>query len=83
MYELRYDTTVKAVLDSLPQAARVELREAMIRVCKDPYATTVPYGVDDGMTRHLVLSHTMAVLLITHIPAKAVRILQVTHLQIR
>ncbi|WDN56059.1 hypothetical protein [Streptomyces clavuligerus] len=83
MYELRYDSIIEAAWDLLPPSARDEFDKTLLRVCADPCATTVPYGIDDGMTRHLVLSHTMAVLLVKHSPEKTVRIIQITHLETR
>ncbi|MFD5734377.1 hypothetical protein ACFWIY_16275 [Streptomyces sioyaensis] len=48
-------------------------------VCEDPIEATQPYGIDDGVTRQLVLDDMIAILLVT--PAmKRVRILQISHL---
>jgi hypothetical protein len=80
VYELRYDPTIEAVWDSLPDQARDEFDRALLDACQDPYGTTDPYGIDDGVTRTLVLQRTVAVLLISHAPRKIVRILQITHL---
>lgn len=80
MYELRYDFTIEAVWDSLPDQARDEFDRAILAACEDPYGTTEPHGIDDGVTRSLVLDHTMAVLLISHAPRKILRILQIAHL---
>lgn len=80
MYELRYDTTIEAVWDSLPQPARDAFDRALIAACEDPYGTTEPYGLDDGITRTLVLEHTVAVLLVSQAPRKILRILQITYL---
>ncbi|WP_327350621.1 hypothetical protein [Streptomyces sp. NBC_01304] len=80
MYELRYDATVEAVWDSLPQQARDEFDRAVHAACEDPYGATEPYGIDDGVTRTLVLERTVAVLLLTHAPRQLLRILQITHL---
>ena len=80
MYELRYDPTVEAVWDSLPEEARSEFDRAILAAYEDPYGATEPYGIDDGVTRTLVLTHTVAVLLISHVPRKILRILQITHL---
>lgn len=80
MYELRYDATVEAVWDSLPDQAREEFDRAILAVCQDPYGTTEPYGIDDGVTRTLIRPHTVAVLLISQAPRQLLRILQVTHL---
>lgn len=80
MYELRYDATIEAVWDSLPETARDELDRAIYAACQDPYGTTQPYGIDDGVTRTLVLTHSLAVLLISQAPRKTLRILQITHL---
>lgn len=80
MYELRYDPTIEAVWDSLPDQARDEFDRAILAACENPYSATEPYGIDDGVTRTLVLQRTVAVLLITHAPRKTLRILQITHL---
>mgnify|MGYP001585784016 CR=1 FL=1 len=80
MYELRYDPTIDAVWDSLPDRARDEFDRAILAACEDPFGATEPYGIDDGVTRTLVLAHTVAVLLITQVPRKTLRILQITHL---
>ncbi|MEU5976360.1 hypothetical protein [Streptomyces sp. NPDC047315] len=80
MYELRYDRVIESVWDSLPQTARDEFDQALLHACNDPHTATEPYGVDDGVTRTLILTHTIAVLLITHAPRKTLRILQITHL---
>ncbi|MFE4995542.1 hypothetical protein ACFRH4_30135 [Streptomyces mirabilis] len=79
MYELRYDTIVEAVWDSLPQSARDAFDRAVLAACEDPYGATEPWGIDDGVTRTLVLDQTVAVLLLTHAPTKTLRILQVTY----
>ncbi|RXS84196.1 hypothetical protein EST92_11600 [Streptomyces sp. TM32] len=79
MYELRCDPTVTAIWDSLPDAARTRLAHALMAVCEDPIAATQPYGVDDGVTRQLILDDTIAVLLVTA-AMKRVRILQINHL---
>ncbi|GAA0501250.1 hypothetical protein [Streptomyces olivaceiscleroticus] len=80
MYELRYDPTVEAVWDSLPETARDELDRAILAACQDPQAATEPYGEDDGVMRSLVLPHVMAVLLVNHAPRQTVRILQISYL---
>ncbi|MFD9072835.1 hypothetical protein [Streptomyces lasiicapitis] len=80
MYELRYDPTIEAVWDSLPEQARDEFDRAILIACEDPFGATEPYGIDDGVTRTLVLQRTVAVLLISHTPRKILRILQITHL---
>lgn len=80
MYELRYDPTVEAVWDSLPETARDELDRAVLAACQDPYAATVPYGEDDGVVRSLVLPRVMAVLLVSHVPRQMVRLLQISYL---
>lgn len=80
MYELRYDPTIEAVWDSLPEQARDEFDRAILATCEDPFGTTEPYGIDDGVTRTLVLQRTVAVLLISHTPRKILRILLITHL---
>ncbi|MGW6026555.1 hypothetical protein [Streptomyces sp. NPDC055099] len=80
MYELRYDATIEAVWDSLPQPARDAFDRALIAACEDPYGVTEPYGIDDGVTRTLALDQTVAVLLLTHPPWKMLRILQITYL---
>ncbi|UPZ27690.1 hypothetical protein MUK60_07560 [Streptomyces sp. LRE541] len=80
MYELRYDPTIEAVWDSLPEPARDEFDRAILAACENPYGATEPYGIDDGITRTLVLDHTVAVLLVTQTPRQTVRILQITHL---
>ncbi|MFE7135366.1 hypothetical protein ACFVIM_31350 [Streptomyces sp. NPDC057638] len=59
-----------------------ELAEAMARVCADPHRVTVPYGIDDGIMRSLVLTHTMATLMI-HQQGRTVRIVQITSLSAR
>ncbi|GGX40305.1 hypothetical protein [Streptomyces noursei] len=79
MYELRCDPALTAIWDSLPDAARTRLAHALAAVCEDPLATTQPYGIDDGVTRQLILDDTIAILLIT--PAmKRVRMLQISYL---
>lgn len=80
MYELRYDPIIEAVWDSLPEPARDRFDRAILAACEDPYGSTEPYGIDDGVTRTLVLPDTTAVLLISHAPRPIVRILQITHL---
>jgi hypothetical protein len=80
VYELRYDPTIEAVWDSLPEPARDEFDRAILAACEGPYDATEPYGIDDGVTRTLVLQSTVAVLLISHAPRKILRILQITHL---
>jgi len=80
VYELRYDATIEAVWDSLPDQARDEFDRAILAACEDPFGATEPYGIDDGVTRTLVLTHTVAVLLISQAPRKILRILQITHL---
>lgn len=80
MYELRYDPTIEAVWDSLPDQARDEFDRAILAACEDPFEATEPYGIEDGVPRTLVLQRTVAVLLITQAPRKTLRILQVTHL---
>lgn len=80
MYELRYDPTIEAVWDSLPEDARDEFDRAILAACQDPYGSTEPYGIDDGVTRTLVLTRSLAVLLLNHAPTKTLRILQITYL---
>lgn len=80
MYELRYDPIIEAVWDSLPEPARDRFDRAILAACEDPYGSTEPYGIDDGVTRTLVLPDTAAVLLISQAPRPIVRILQITHL---
>jgi hypothetical protein len=80
VYELRYDPIIEAVWDSLPEQARDRFDRAILAACEDPFGTTEPYGIDDGITRTLVLSDTTAVLLVSHAPRKILRILQITHL---
>jgi hypothetical protein len=80
VYELRYDATIEAVWDSLPEQVRDEFDRAILAACEDPYGATEPYGIDDGVTRTLVLQSTVAVLLITQAPHKILRILLITHL---
>ncbi|MFG2919290.1 hypothetical protein ACGF0D_41235 [Kitasatospora sp. NPDC048298] len=64
VYRLHQDRTVRTVRDGLPDAAADELTLALDRVLANPKATTDPYGVDDGVTRMLILSKSMAVLLV-------------------
>ncbi|MGW2371709.1 hypothetical protein [Kitasatospora sp. NPDC001683] len=64
IYRLHLDRTVRAVRDSLPQAAADELKLALRTILADPKGGTQPYGIDDGVTRMLVLSHTIAVLVV-------------------
>lgn len=80
MYELRYDVIIEAVWDSLPEPARDEFDRAILAACQDPYGTTEPYGIDDGVTRTLALTHSVTVLLLVHAPRKTLRVLQITHL---
>ncbi|MGW8330566.1 hypothetical protein ACWGLE_22060 [Streptomyces sp. NPDC055897] len=80
MYELRYDPIIEAVWDSLPEPARDRFDRAILDACQDPFGATEPYGIDDGITRTLVLSDTTAVLLISQTPRQTLRILQITHL---
>jgi hypothetical protein len=60
--------------------AREARHRGLIAACEDPYGTTEPYGIDDGVTRTLVLDQAVAVLLISHAPRKILRILQITYL---
>jgi hypothetical protein len=64
IYRLYQDSTVGAVRDSLPQAAADELTLALDGILADPKAGTLPYGIDDGVSRMLILPLTIAVLLI-------------------
>lgn len=77
-YALHTPRTTRAVWDSLPAVASEALAIAMMDVCDDPYATTRPYGEDDGVMRHLVLPAVMAVLLIDA-PAKRIVVVQINH----
>lgn len=80
MYELRYDPTIEAVWDSLPDQARDEFDQAILAACEDPIGSTEPWGIDDGITRTLVRTHVFAMLLVTETPDKTVRILDITYL---
>jgi hypothetical protein len=44
VYELRYDATIEAVWDSLPEQVRDEFDRAILAACEDPYGATEPYG---------------------------------------
>ena len=57
-----------------------EFDRSILTACEVPYGTSEPYGIDDGVTRTLVLQGTVAVLLISHAPRKTLRILQIIHL---
>lgn len=77
-YALHTPRTTQAVWDSMPTAASEALATAMMDVCDDPYATTQPYGEDDGVMRHLVLPTVMAVLLIDA-PTMRIVVVQINH----
>jgi hypothetical protein len=79
IYRLHQDRTVRAVRASLPQAAADELTLALDGILANPKAGTSPYGIDDGVTRLLVLSRSMAVLLVNE-GTRVVTLLQITHL---
>ncbi|MEV6781201.1 hypothetical protein [Streptomyces sp. NPDC051098] len=79
-FRLKIDPVVQAVYDSLPDDVASTLTLALAEVCDDPFARTDPYGVDDGVTRLLILDRVIAMLLVTNTPAmQAVRILQITY----
>ncbi|MFF0409100.1 hypothetical protein ACFYUY_01525 [Kitasatospora sp. NPDC004745] len=79
IYRLHQDRTVRAVRESLPQAAADELKLALDGILVDPKAGTQPYGIDDGITRTLVLSRTVVVLLVND-ETRMITLLSVTHL---
>jgi hypothetical protein len=54
-YRLHRDETIDAIWDSLPQQLSEQLTAAMADVLQDPFGTTEPFGVDDGMTRRLLV----------------------------
>jgi hypothetical protein len=66
MYRLQYNPGIEAVHDLLPDALSLRFSEALARACEDPIAHTEPYGIDDGVTRTLVVGDVFAVLLIGH-----------------
>lgn len=78
-YALRIDHVQQLVWDSLPQPALEQLALALAAVCDDPFGETLPYGVDDGITRMLVLPAVVAVLLVSD-ATKRVHIMQITYL---
>lgn len=79
-FQLKIDSVVQAVYDSLPDAAALSLTLALAEVCEDPIGHTDPYGVDDGVTRLLILDSVMAMLLVTDTPAmQVVRVLQIAY----
>jgi hypothetical protein len=78
-YSLQCSRIVEAVWDSLPQAVSGRLAAALARACDDPMGETEPWGIDDGVTRMLVLSDVFAVLYLEH-SAKALHIYQIDYL---
>jgi hypothetical protein len=78
IYRLHQDRTVRAVRESLPQAAANELTLALGKVLEDPKGATQPYGIDDGVTRMLVLSRTI-VMLVVNEETMLVTLANITH----
>ncbi|MFJ8474185.1 hypothetical protein [Kitasatospora sp. NPDC094011] len=78
-YSLQCSRTVEAVWDSLPQTVSGRLAVALARACDDPIGETQPWGVDDGVTRMLVLADVFAVLYLEH-SAKVLHIYQIDYL---
>lgn len=58
-YALRYDKTIEAVWDTLPQAVSQALGDALAQACADPLGRTEAYGEDDGVMRTLMVSETL------------------------
>lgn len=78
-YYVHIPRPTQAVRASLPPATLDALDAALRQVRDDPFGTTVPYGEDDGVMRHLVLPSVMAVLLVDE-PAKRVVVVQISHM---
>jgi len=78
-YALRYDKTISAVWDSLPQTASQALADALAQVCEHPLTRTEPYGEDDGVMRMLVLDTLFAVLYLGH-QTRTVHVYQIDYL---
>ncbi|MET7620516.1 hypothetical protein [Streptomyces sp. NPDC005408] len=79
-FQLKIDSVVQAVYDSLPDDASLALTLALAEVCEDPVGHTDPYGIDDGVTRLLILDRVLVMLLVTDTPAmQIVRVLQIAY----
>lgn len=66
MYRLQYNPQVEAIHDLLPDGLSFRFAEALARACEDPIAHTEPWGIDDGISRTLVVDDVYAMLLIGH-----------------
>lgn len=79
MYRLQYNPDVEAVHDGLPTPLRRRFSQALAQVCEDPISSTEPWGIDDGVTRTLVVGDILAMLLIGH-RTKTVTVLSAIYL---
>ncbi|MFF4406668.1 hypothetical protein ACFY2W_01315 [Streptomyces sp. NPDC001262] len=79
MYALKYDATIAAVWDALPQAVSEQLNDGLAAACADPLTATVPYGEDDGIMRMLVLDEVFVVIYLGH-QTKTLHIYQIDYL---
>ncbi|MEV5936348.1 hypothetical protein AB0L56_27355 [Streptomyces sp. NPDC052079] len=77
-WKLRMDVVIEAAFDALPDDVRERLALALADACSDPYASTTPFGEDDGVMRLLVLPDVMAVLLVSS-ALGTVRVVQIDH----
>lgn len=65
-YRLKRDATIEAIWNALPQHISEQLTVALAAACEDPYGTTEPHGVDDGLVRELVLDRLIVILYLGH-----------------
>ncbi|MEU5580970.1 hypothetical protein ABZ791_30300 [Streptomyces huasconensis] len=79
MYRLKYDQAAEAVHEAMPPAASEALTLALADTCRDPLASTEPYGEEDEYMRMVITEHAFAVLLIGH-TLKTVTVLQINYL---
>lgn len=79
-YALRYDKTIEAVWDTLPEPASRALGDTLAQVCADPLGRTEAYGQDDGVMRTLIVDATLfAVLYLGH-QTRTVHVYQIDYL---
>ncbi|MEU7154742.1 hypothetical protein [Streptomyces sp. NPDC045470] len=80
MYKLRYEESVQAVWDSLPDEARNELDHAVLKICENPYEGTREIPGSGGVKRSRTLRHTRVIFVVFEAPIGRVRILRIESL---